>query len=484
MAGGDDIGDSASVGDSARFWHHYGRYPYLLAKVALWTLVAVTIYWFLHRIESVVFPLLASLLIAYLLDPAVDRFEERGIARTVAIIIFIVLILIGLGLFVLVLYPAIASQVTKVIDRFPQLVELIQTKTLPWLQKRFHFTVPSDLSDAMSRYGDSIKEQLPDVAKKVSQWLGGLVTQTGAVISSILNLVMIPIFTFYFLRDFDRMTASLARYVPPRKYDTFIERARRMDEVVGAWFRGQVQVAGILGVLYATGLGIVFGVTGIGALTGVAIGILAGLLNIIPYFGFLTGFVLSVLMVLLDWGGWGPLVAVLAVFTVVQLLEGYVITPKIVGEKVGLSPVMVIIVLLIGGELFGLVGVLLAIPAAGIIRVLLPELIAYYETTPFYSGDFSHAGRSPAVVAEMATAGEGPGDGDEANVRASSDAADGTVDHEDVADEAPRSEGSDAQEHRHPVTADASTVDERDDGAPTPMDEGTDGDVEEEVDDD
>ena len=381
-----------------RFWHSYGRYPYLLAKVALWGSLVFVLYWLLRNVESVMFPVLVSLLIAYLLDPAVDWlerlfdrvgfFQRKALSRLLAIFSFLILILAAITGFVLVLYPALAEQITKVIARFPELLILIEQRFVPWVELTFGYDVPADVSEAMSKYGQTLEEQLPMLFRKASQWSATVLTQTGAVVASILNLVMIPLFTFYFLRDFDKMTLRLAALVPERRHAYYLTRIEQMDTVVGEWFRGQVTVALILAVLYSVGLGLVFGLSGIGAGTGVAIGILAGVLNIVPYFGFLIGFVLSVLMVVLDWGGIGPLIGVGIVFAVVQTLEGYVITPKIVGEKVGLSPVTVIIVLLLGGELFGLLGVLLAIPVAGVLRVLLPDLIAYYESTPFYSGDY------------------------------------------------------------------------------------------------
>ena len=145
-------------------------------------------------------------------------------------------------------------------------------------------------------------------------------------------------------------------------------------------------VAAILAALYAVGLAITFGLTGIGMTTGIAIGLLAGFLNIIPYFGFVIGFGLSILVSIIDWEP-AAIAGVLVTFAVVQGLEGYVITPRVVGEKVGLSPVVVIIALLVGGELLGLLGVLLALPLAGIGRVLLPDVLEAYQKSTFFTGD-------------------------------------------------------------------------------------------------
>ena len=164
-----------------------------------------------------------------------------------------------------------------------------------------------------------------------------------------------------------------------------------MDNVVGAWIRGQIEVSIILGLMYALGLAITFGMYGEaridGMISGIAIGMVGGLLNIVPYLGFLIAFVMAILLALLDWAGWEPLVGVLLTFAIAQTLEGYVVTPRIVGEKVGLSPVVVIIALLLGAEVLGLLGVLLAIPVVGSLKVLLPDLIDMYKRSDWFLGE-------------------------------------------------------------------------------------------------
>jgi predicted PurR-regulated permease PerM len=339
-----------------------------------------------RAVEAVLVPLLVSVLVAYLLDPVVDRAERRGVTRTTAIALLMAAGVLFAVLFTLFLYPTIAHAIRQAVDGLPGLVALVQDDLLPWAQTTLGLEVPASLSQAMEDYGATVREQLPAVMQKLGEGVSDLWSRTGAIASSLVNLVMIPVFTFYFLRDFDLMTGQVGELLPRRNLAWTRERLRRMDEVVGAWFRGQVEVALILAGLYAFGLGSVFAWAGIGPMAGVAIGLLAGLLNIVPYFGFLIGFVLSVLMVLLEWSGPGPLAAVLVVFAVVQGLEGYVITPRVVGDKVGLSPVVVIIALLLGGELMGLLGVLLALPVAGIVRVLLPDIVEYYRSSHFYTG--------------------------------------------------------------------------------------------------
>ncbi len=372
---------------AAEFWHYFRRYPYMLAKVCIFALVCAGLYFALNSVQSVLFPILMSLLIAYLLDPLVDSMEERGMSRTLAIIVFLSVGMVGLALFVVFLYPTIAKQAGLVVERLPQLANLVETRLLPWLLS-VGVEVPQDFTQALEEYGKTIRESLPTVIEKATALTTGLAAKTGPLLASLMYAVMIPIFTFYFLRDFDFIKPIIMDLVPLDHREFVQERARRADEVVGAWFRGQIEVALILAVLYAIGLGVIFGVAGIGASGGIAIGLLTGILNIVPYFGVFIGLILSLLIVLLDWHGIGPLIGVGAIFLVVQLLEGYVITPRIVGEKVGLSPVVVIIVLLLGGEVLGLIGVLLAIPVAGIFRVLLPDMVAYYKESPYFTGNF------------------------------------------------------------------------------------------------
>lgn len=379
-------------------WHRYKKYPYLLAKLCFFGAIIFGIYVCLNSVGSVLFPLFVSMLIAYLLDPTIDWFEARKINRTVAILITLVVLLLGLGVFSAVLYPLIAAQVRTVIEKFPGLLDTVQTQFLPWLKTKFNFEIPANLTAAMDTYGAELKSAAPTVFKKAGDWATGLLTQTGVLVSSILNIVMIPLFTFYFLRDFDRMKESIDEYIPLYNKDFVHSRLLLVDEVVGAWFRGQIQVGLILAALYGVGLGGVFAVAGLSMFQGFALGVVSGVLNIVPYLGFAVGIVLSVLVVLIEWTGWGAVIGVGVVFLLVQLAEGYIITPKVVGEKVGLSSVTVIIVLLLGGELAGLLGVLLAIPVAGAIKVILPDLANIYKRSPYFLG---HAMPDPLFEAVM-----------------------------------------------------------------------------------
>lgn len=381
--------------DPTRFWLRWGRYPFLLAKLVTYVLIAYGLYSVLFSIQDVLTPILVALFLAYLLDPAVDWFEARGFSRTVGILLFLVIGAGGVTAFLFFLYPTVAHLIERVGAGVPKIIDLAQGTWLPWLSTdvlpwlELKFGVEVTLDQWMVSVSEAVRTQLPVLAQRATAALAQLWTRTGSIVASLLNLVLVPVLTFYFLRDFDRMRLAMVDYLPLHNRSWLLERIVKMDEVVGAWFRGQIEVALVLAALYALGLGLVFGVSGIGLTSGLAIGILAGLLNVVPYFGFLIGFVLSVLLAVLDWAGWGPLVGVLVVFAVVQGLEGYVVTPRIVGEKVGLSPVVVIIALLLGGQLLGPLGILLALPLAGIARVLLPDAVDWYRTSDLYAGELS-----------------------------------------------------------------------------------------------
>lgn len=380
-------------------WLKYGRYPWLLAKVVLWLLIGTGILFALRSIENVLFPVFFAMLLAYLLDPAVDWFEARGFSRTTGIASFLAIGGAGIALVVLFVYPTVAHILNRIVDGIPKLVDLFETQALPFVREQLGVEVPDNLRAILQEYGDTLKNALPSLARTLTGAASDLLSRTGSIAGTVVDAVLVPVLTFYFLRDFDKMRLAAVDYLPTHNRTWLLDRVAKMDEVVGAWFRGQVEVAAVLAVLYALGLGLTFGISGIGFTSGVAIGLLAGLLNVIPYFGFFVGFVMATLLTLLDWTGWGPLIGVVATFAIVQALEGYVVTPRVVGEKVGLSPVVVIIALLLGGELLGPLGVVLALPLAGIFRVLLPDLVAWYRDSDLYTGVLRRTDAEALVVA-------------------------------------------------------------------------------------
>ncbi|MBT3219801.1 MAG: AI-2E family transporter, partial [Proteobacteria bacterium] len=215
---------------SAQLWFHYRRYPYLLAKIATAAIVVVALYWIFRSVESVLFPVLLSMLIAYLIDPAIDRLEERGWSRTTAIGVFLVFILGFFAVLSLFLYPTIAHAIGKVVEGAPKLLEMVRVQAIPWFEAQTNYKLPDTLSKALTEYGDTIQAQAPKILTGATEGALEAWKRTGILVASLLNIVMIPIFTFYFLRDFDKMRLGLVDYLPVNNRDWFIERFRRMDE--------------------------------------------------------------------------------------------------------------------------------------------------------------------------------------------------------------------------------------------------------------
>ncbi len=359
---------------------------HLLARLTIVAAAIVGLYFLGRLLGDVIFPVVFSLIAAYLLDPFVDFLERRGVRRTFGIL----LILIGGALaflsFIVFFFPIVQAQIVRLVDRLPTLGERIESQFLPWIRDHSGDLLPADLSEAVASYSESLKNAIPSILKSVGKGLFDAVSKTSDLASSLLNLILIPIFTFYFLRDFDRIRLALVPVIPPRYKTYVLSRALAMDHVVGHWLRGQLQVAAILAVLYAVGFGIVFLATGLDIKTGIVVGILTGFLSVIPYVGALTGCVLSVLFALLDWHGIFPFVGIAIVFAAVQLLEGYVLTPRIVGGQLGISSVGVILALLVGGSLGGLAGLLFALPITAALKILFQDALKKYLGSPWFLG--------------------------------------------------------------------------------------------------
>ncbi len=220
----------------------------------------------------------------------------------------------------------------------------------------------------------------------------GKVTSSGIGIALWLtNLVLVPVVAFYLLRDWDRLVATIDRMLPRSIQPTIAHLARESDAILGAFVRGQLLVMLALGAFYGAGLAVV------GLNVGPLIGMVAGLLSFVPYLGFIIGFVAAIIAALVQFGDWAHVLAVCGVFVVGQLLEGYVLVPKLVGDKIGLHPVAVIFAVMAGGYLFGFLGVLLALPAASVIMVLLRYLLERYRLSELYNEE----GPEDPVVAEV-----------------------------------------------------------------------------------
>ncbi|WP_216891528.1 AI-2E family transporter [Pseudomonas putida] len=338
-------------------------------------LVAVLLY-FLHNILS---PFLVGILLAYLADPLVDRLERMGLSRTWGVVVvFSLFTLIFLAL-LLVLVPMLAKQLVRLYELAPQMLDWLQHVALPWVQSRL------GLADGFWKF-DKIKAAIGAHMGQTTDIVGVLLSQATAsglaLLAWLANLVLIPVVGFYLLRDWDLMMAKLRSLLPRQRESQVVGLAGECHEVLGAFVRGQLLVMLALGLIYAGGLMLV------GLELGLLIGLLAGLAAIVPYMGFIIGIGAALIAGLFQFGGdLYPMLGIVAVFMVGQALEGMVLTPLLVGDRIGLHPVAVIFAILAGGELFGFTGVLLALPVAAVIMVLLRHVHDFYKESDMYAGD-------------------------------------------------------------------------------------------------
>ncbi len=345
-----------------------------------WWLLAVTVLFggLVYLLAPVLTPFLAGALLAYIGDPLVDRLEARGLSRTLSVVVvFLALSLIAL-LLLLVLVPMLERQIGLLIQRLPIYLDWLIHSGVPGLLA--WAGLERDLID-LGAIKSSLSGWLPSAGKGVAGVLGTLSRSGVTVIGWVANLLLIPVVTFYLLRDWDLMVARIRELLPRRWEADAVRLGRASDEVLGAFFRGQLLVMLVLALVYGIGLSLV------GLELGLLIGLIAGLVSFVPYLGFIVGLVAATIAALLQFKGIDPLIWVALVFGVGQLLEGMVLQPLLLGERIGLHPVAVLFAVLAGGQLFGFFGVLLALPVAAVVAVVLRYLHERYLESGLYGAE-------------------------------------------------------------------------------------------------
>ena len=333
----------------------------------------------LYVLRGVLSPIFFSLGIAYLLDPVVDRFERAGVPRAAAILVVLTLLVLASGLFLLLVLPAMIREVVVFARDLPAQLQTLEHQLEPWLAEH-GIPVPHTLDEAFTELSlapSELASRAAAPAQVIVQYvLGGTVTVIGAVAGAL----VIPVLVFYLLYDFDRMVAAGRDLVPLRFREQVVEVASEIDAVLGQFVRGQLLVMLAMGVLY----GICYSLTGIRL--AIPIALVAGLLAFIPYVGSGSALVMALLMCIVDWTGWTKPLLVIAAYAFCQFMEGFVVVPRIVGDKVGLPAVWVLVALMVGGEVFGFLGVLLAVPVAAIVKIFVVRGLAWYRSSEIYRG--------------------------------------------------------------------------------------------------
>lgn len=336
--------------------------------------------WLVYLLAPVITPFAISAALAYLGDPFVDRLEKFSLGRwtlgrTLAVSIVFVLMLSFLTIVLLIVVPLLVEQIRLLVQLFPKWIEWFSAKALPWLAGKFGFTLQDFDSAQFSQVLKDYWKEISTAAFTVIDYLsrGGM-----AVAALLTNLILIPVVTFYLMRDWDPLIRAIHDLLP-RNIEAEVSRtSKEVDEVLGAFFRGQLMVMLALGLIYSVGLSLV------GIELGVLIGMGAGLLSIVPYLGSIVGVLVAAGAAIFQFQDVFHLLMVLLVFGVGQAAEGMYLTPKLVGDRIGLHPVTVIFAVLAGGQLFGFLGILLALPVAAGLNVLVRQLLLKYRASELY----------------------------------------------------------------------------------------------------
>lgn len=325
-----------------------------------WMIAVALTGYLIFLLAPILTPFVAGALLAYISDPLADRLQRLRLPRTAAVAAVFVLTFVSLGLLVLLVLPLIRTQVLALLGALPGIITEFEQVWLPRIGDLMGIEPGEDVGFAafIARYSDMAGSWGSTVLLSISR-------SGGALAAAVISLFLVPIITFYMLRDWDVIVARLGALVPSDERKTVFMLARETDEVLGAFLRGQILVMIGLACIYSAGLALV------GLKFAVAIGVVAGLVSFVPYLGFVFGIALAGVTVMLEPDPLLRLGGVVATFSIAQFIEGSVLTPKLVGDRIGLHPVMVIFAVAAGGQLFGFFGILLALPAAAVLSVLV-----------------------------------------------------------------------------------------------------------------
>ena len=343
-------------------------------KIRFWLIGLAVFFILLYLLRGVLLPFVAGMAVAYFLDPLADRLERSGASRLAATVLITVTFFFVVVMVLIFLVPAVEHEVVSFAGRIPAYAESLVSRVAPLVRNLERYLSAEDVERIRTAVGDYAGTAIGWLANLLKALLSG----AGALFNVLSLIFITPVVAFYLLRDWDRLVGTVDGWLPRRHAETVREQFREIDRTLSGFVRGQATVCIILGIFYAAGLSL------LGLELGLVVGLLAGLVSFIPYLGSIFGFVVSVGLALAQSPDWTLPGLVAGLFLVGQAIEGNFLTPKLVGERVGLHPVWVIFALLAGGSLFGFVGVLMAVPVAAVIGVLTRFGLRRYLSSPLY----------------------------------------------------------------------------------------------------
>ncbi|MEX2617597.1 MAG: AI-2E family transporter [Alphaproteobacteria bacterium] len=346
-------------------------------RAMAWTAGLLVFIALIFLLRDILLPFVVGMAIAYILDPVCDRLEARGFSRMLATTLVTALFFVIMLLIILLLTPLITAQIIEFVEKVPGYVATLRDKAgqlTGFVESRMS---EEDIGKLQEMLGSATDPML----KYMAGFARGIVSGIGMFLTLLSLVVITPVVTFYLLRDWDVMIARVDSWLPREKAEIIREQVRLIDDTLAGFARGQALVCLLLGIFYAVGL------TVVGLDFGIVVGFTTGLISFVPYFGMLFGFVVGMGIAIAQFGEVVPVLLVAAVFVVGQVLEGNFVTPKLVGDRVGLHAVWIIFALMAGGVLFGFLGVLIAVPVMVVIGVLTRFLLGQYLDSPLYDSE-------------------------------------------------------------------------------------------------
>ena len=345
-------------------------------QASLWIAAGLAVLVLLYALSPILTPFLLAGILAYICNPVADHIAHWGLPRILAVIL-VMLTLAGLAAgLILIILPLLYEEAAVLAARAPEALTLANEKLAPWLRERFGLRLRFDsasLQKLAAGNWDTEQAILEQVYNSLK--IGGV-----ALFGLAVNLLLAPVVMFYLLLDWHGMLARMGNIIPRPWHAKLFSVANDIDAVLSQYLRGQILVMALLAGYYCVALWLA------GIPSALSIGVVTGLLIFIPYLGYATGLILALLVATLQFAGWEPIIAVLIVYGIGQGLESFLLTPFLVGERIGLHPLAVIFALMAFGQLFGFFGILAALPASAALLVGLREVRALYLTSRFYRG--------------------------------------------------------------------------------------------------
>lgn len=340
----------------------------------VWLATLAVIMLLIYSLSAVLAPFLVAALLAYLSDPLVERLASWKVPRLLGVVIVLLLLLAAVVVLLFIFIPILEQQIALLIQKIPSWLTWLQTTVAPWLAT--HLGVQNNLDTSQLKFSVAGHwQQASDILGKTIKTVTG---SSLAIISVMTRVLLIPVVFFYLLRDWPKVLVGLQQLLPRRIEPTISRLIRECDDVLSAFLRGQLLVMLALGLMYSMGLAMV------GLDTALLIGMIGGLVSIVPYLGFIVGITSASIAAYVQYHSLWRVAAVWLVFVIAQSIEASVLTPQLVGDRIGLHPVVVIFAVLAGGQLFGFTGILLALPVAAVLMVFIRYFRGRYLRSIWY----------------------------------------------------------------------------------------------------